>query len=705
MNRFVNDILIISLLLLVAISKLEAASAPTYEQAKALRHNAPEQALNLLDNLKADAVNKKDVDFFEQQLLALSINQKIGRDKAANVTLEKIRTRLDGKQPFSPWIAVLKSTVSLSNQDLDAAKNALVDFEILKNSYSSRRLEVWYKYARARLDTQNNQYESALTLLNEIIPESKKTDSVTVTAGSLALLVNIQYYRGEYQKALESNDLLLELASATADSFYKVFALSNAMNTYYMMNLSLNSSIEQAKTEPEKKLLLAKQASYLQKSDNLKEQTLELSQRIGAFKIELRALVMSQNQHLSKDENQLAISVGLQGIKLAEQYGIIYEKAVLLNNLSIAYRVIDEHKKGIEALQQAEEIYTSLNSEQSLLWILEDYSIAYEIIDDYEKALDYYQQYHQASLELTQKTNSKKVIELQEIFEHEKNLNEIERLNQKDIINQNQINAQQTQNLIYLLFGVILLVIIYSVYNRNRIISLKNNALDELNQKLREQALRDPLTGLYNRRLINEIKEKISNACIRKFSDHPENNLRMGIVLLDIDDFKRINDNFGHSVGDAVIQKISNELTENLRDGDIAIRWGGEEFLIIMFDTIESGVRVFCERYLEQRNQNKIMALGHELAVTVSIGYSLYPFSTAVPKFMGWEDTIKLIDNYLYTAKHQGRNCAVSSSVRDSDLDQTLKTFLLDYFEDEDNPAYKKVTYNISFPEGTSLDE
>jgi diguanylate cyclase (GGDEF)-like protein len=702
MNRLVNDTLIIALLFIAAVGNLESASEPTYKQAAALRHSAPEQALNILEKLNSNAVNKNDEQVFEQQLLALNINQKLGRDKAANLALERIRAQLDDKQQFASWIAVLKSTVFLSNQDLDAAKNALTGFEILEDAYSPRRLRVWYKYALARLDTQNNQYESALTLLNEIIPESKHTDSVTVTAGSLALLVNIQYYRGEYQKAIESNDLLLELASVTQDSFYQVFALSNAMNTYYMMNLSLNPSIEQAKTEKEKESLRANQAAYLKKSDNLKTQTLELSQRIRAFKIELRALVMSQNQHLSRDENQRAVSVGLQGIKLAEQYGVVYEKAVLLNNLAIAYRVIDEHHKGIEALQQAEEIYTSLKSEQSLLWILEDYSIAYEIVDDYEKALDYYQQYHQASLELTQKTNSKKVIELQEIFEHEKNLNEIERLNQKDIISQNQINAQQTQNLIYLLFGVILLVIIYSVYNRNRIISLKNNALDELNQKLREQALRDPLTGLYNRRLINEIKEKISNACIRKFSDHPENNLRMGIVLLDIDHFKRINDNFGHSVGDAVIQQISNELTENLRDGDIAIRWGGEEFLIIMFDTIESGVRIFCERYLEQRNQNKIMALGHELAVTVSIGYSLYPFSTAVPKFMGWEDTIKLIDNYLYTAKHQGRNCAVSSSAKDSDLDQTLKTFLLDYFEDEDNPAYKKVSYNISFPGDTS---
>jgi diguanylate cyclase (GGDEF)-like protein len=690
----------IALLTLSFINCLVLAQSvqDSIDEAKVLQHSAPTQAIKVLSFSAESLEQSDDSQFFEHQLLALSINQKLGKDENVQQIISRLEQRLGEQSRFKSWISVLKSIVLVSQLKLEAAQQALDTYSFNADAYAATKLSLWHKFAQARVDSRHSQYESALLLLNEIIPESQQSDSVSVTAGSLALLVNIQYYRREYQKAIESNEQLAKLAKERGDLFYKVFAMSNEMNIYYMMNIALGQDIENAKDENERQALVNLQNSYIKRSAELKQHTLELSREIGAFKIELRALVMSQNQYLSNDEDQLAITTGLQGIKLAEQHGIEYEKAVLYNNLAIVYRSINEHDKGIEALAKAEAIYKKMESEQSLLWVLEDYSIAYQLNKDFEKALDYFQQYHAASQKLLQKTNSKKVIELQEIFDHQKNLNEIERLNQKNTISQSQINAQQTQNVIYLLFGVILMVIIYSVYNRNRIVSSKNKTLDELNHKLREQALRDPLTGLYNRRLINEIKDKISNVCIRKFSDRPDDDLRMGLVLLDIDYFKRINDNFGHSVGDVVIQNISNELTENLRDGDIAIRWGGEEFLVIMFDTVESGVKTFCERFLEQRNRDKIGALGHELAVTVSIGYSLYPFSTSVPKFIGWEDSIKLIDNYLYKAKHQGRNCAVSSKVDDSDLDLTVKNYLLEEFEDNEHSAHTKVTYCSSFP-------
>ena len=167
----------------------------------------------------------------------------------------------------------------------------------------------------------------------------------------------------------------------------------------------------------------------------------------------------------------------------------------------------------------------------------------------------------------------------------------------------------------------------------------------ELQEKLRYQSLRDPLTGLYNRRYLQESLSKEIERARRK------QNL-IGIIMIDIDHFKRFNDVYGHSTGDLVLKEVGTYLLTQIRQYDVACRYGGEELVIVMPDASIENTVIRAE---EIRNGIKKLQLednGRQLeAITVSIGVSCFPDDGT-----NTEELIKIADKALYRAKEQGRD-------------------------------------------------
>ncbi len=157
-------------------------------------------------------------------------------------------------------------------------------------------------------------------------------------------------------------------------------------------------------------------------------------------------------------------------------------------------------------------------------------------------------------------------------------------------------------------------------------------------KKLKDLSERDQLTGLYNRRYLdmklNELVEIARNEG-RKFS----------IILFDIDNFKKINDTYGHQVGDEVLIKISEAVKETLRETDIFGRWGGEEFLVILPDTEEP-----CAVAERIRKIVESLKFTSNLKVSVSLGATVYREKDTP------ESIINRADEALYTAKEKGKN-------------------------------------------------
>lgn len=175
--------------------------------------------------------------------------------------------------------------------------------------------------------------------------------------------------------------------------------------------------------------------------------------------------------------------------------------------------------------------------------------------------------------------------------------------------------------------------------------------------ELDAQAIHDPLTGLFNRRYADEVLASEFKRMKRKSKP-------LGLILLDIDHFKNINDNYGHQVGDTVLKLFSGLLTDNIRYEDVVCRIGGEEFLIILPET---SIDVTIDRAEKIRVRVNNMDLVHDdkllEPITVSAGVAVYPeHGTTV------NELLHVVDQALYSAKDQGRNkvvVATSSNTED----------------------------------------
>ncbi|NJO15979.1 MAG: diguanylate cyclase [Thioploca sp.] len=170
----------------------------------------------------------------------------------------------------------------------------------------------------------------------------------------------------------------------------------------------------------------------------------------------------------------------------------------------------------------------------------------------------------------------------------------------------------------------------------------------KLRQNLQNQSTRDPLTGLYNRRYLEETLE-------REFHRAQRHNQTVGVIMVDIDYFKQFNDQFGHDAGDVVLQQLGQFLNEHIRKGDIACRYGGEEFTLILpgaaLEVVHTRAKVLNTKVKKLSVQHRNQDLG---VITLSIGVACFPQhgSTA-------EDVLHAADVALYHAKAQGRDQAI----------------------------------------------
>ncbi|MEI6776922.1 MAG: diguanylate cyclase [Chloroflexales bacterium] len=168
--------------------------------------------------------------------------------------------------------------------------------------------------------------------------------------------------------------------------------------------------------------------------------------------------------------------------------------------------------------------------------------------------------------------------------------------------------------------------------------------IEHLHAELREQSLRDPLTGLHNRRYVNETLG-------REMIHAERENLPVSFILADIDHFKKINDTYGHQVGDKVLVEIARLIKEHARGSDIVCRYGGEEFLLVFLNTTRDDA---AKRAEEIRHTAAGLRIPHEngtLMVTISFGLATYP-----DHGNNAEELIIKADQALYQSKHSGRN-------------------------------------------------
>ena len=168
-----------------------------------------------------------------------------------------------------------------------------------------------------------------------------------------------------------------------------------------------------------------------------------------------------------------------------------------------------------------------------------------------------------------------------------------------------------------------------------------------LMDQLRDSSLRDGMTGLYNRRFLEEFIDKAQSQALRT-------DQKYSIMMIDIDFFKLVNDEYGHDVGDKVIKGLSEVLISSIRSADLAIRYGGEEFVIMLHNSDLKGSERVAEDIRTKFSELKFDLDKTTLQKTLSVGVSIFPDHTDSM----WK-AIKYADTALYEAKNSGRNKVV----------------------------------------------
>lgn len=190
------------------------------------------------------------------------------------------------------------------------------------------------------------------------------------------------------------------------------------------------------------------------------------------------------------------------------------------------------------------------------------------------------------------------------------------------------------------------------VATRTSELAEKNRLLETAYGKIEEASLTDPLTGLRNRRFLEQTIGADLDIAARGGADRD-----LVILMIDLDHFKSVNDQYGHAAGDAVLVDLAQLLLRTVRTSDTIIRWGGEEFLIV----VRFVDRVHAADVAEKLRGAVaafpfVLPDGTTIHRTCSIGFAAWPFSANAPRALHWDRVVDLADAALYTSKHSGRN-------------------------------------------------
>lgn len=237
-------------------------------------------------------------------------------------------------------------------------------------------------------------------------------------------------------------------------------------------------------------------------------------------------------------------------------------------------------------------------------------------------------------------------------------------------------NPQRMRLLLTTLAALLAAAAAATVFTMYRRAQEKSEKLAQLNRELEEQSRRDPLTRLQNRRAFLD-KMTSRNASGRRSADG--SGATDCITLMNIDNFRHVNDRLGHDVGDAVLAEVGRRLQRVVRDTDMLVRWGGEEFLVFSPNAHPHQMRMMLERVMNAVGSTPIQVEVHSIPVTISAGLACVPFAGIPEDEFDWQKVVSLADKALHFAKGQGRNRAVAVADLKADEVQAMAAIEADF--------------------------
>ncbi|WP_429205517.1 tetratricopeptide repeat-containing diguanylate cyclase [Massilia sp. UYP11] len=384
------------------------------------------------------------------------------------------------------------------------------------------------------------------------------------------------------------------------------------------------------------------------------QEGLALERSIGAERRVVVSLINLSDFYLKTGDFVNAASFGEQAVTAAHPLNDRALDATAHLNLGQAYLGTGRLAEGKRQIERGMAGYEEIGNKPELQTALVEYGLALERAGDLPGALKAYHRERKISNELFERRRQKAMLDLQEKYEGDKKQRQIELLRSENLIKSTEIDNRRLQQRVWWLVVAVFALAATVVGLLYRKVRQANAKLHEKNRELKQQSVRDPLTGLYNRRHFLEYMRTPPQA--QEAADGAPGG---ALFLLDVDHFKSINDTHGHAAGDAVLTTIAARLCDILHETDMIVRWGGEEFLAYLptAPAGKAGLDEVAERILAGIGATVINHGGTALSVNVSIGYAPFPLSVGKQR-LAWERVVNLVDMALYLAKSHGRNRA-----------------------------------------------
>ncbi|WP_436269949.1 diguanylate cyclase [Pseudoduganella sp. LjRoot289] len=522
-----------------------------------------------------------------------------------------------------------KAYVLSSMSERKASHQLAFEAEKLANGTADLALRVQATITSGQSYAEQGNFPAALGKLQTAVDLGRQLDDMVSLAQALNALALLYTQMKEYDKGWE----VLNESVRVAEKLNSPGRLATAKSTEYGLAIDSN--------QPRRALAALQSA-------------LDVARKMGAKTLIANTLVNLSDSYLKEHDYPRAVRYANEALAASDDTRDPGTRATALANLGQAYLGMGNIPEGKRNFEAGLVHYEKTANQPELQIILKEYGQALERAGDYRSAVAAYHRERAISESLFEKQRQEAVYEMQEKYETEKKQRQIESLSRENQVKSAEIDNRRLQQRVWWLLAVVFALASVIVGLLYRKVRHANAQLEVKNLELKAQSSLDPLTSLYNRRHFQEFMRTHNHADKRGQGGE---DIVGALFLLDVDHFKHVNDTYGHAAGDIVLKMIADNLRVALRETDMIVRWGGEEFLAFLPAIPRSGVEEIARRILNSISSQQIAYQNHTFSVNVSVGFApfpLIPADTPLP----WERAVNLVDMALYLAKAHGRNRA-----------------------------------------------
>ena len=590
--------------------------------------------------------------------------------KLSEQTLRDMQARTPPGSLLRVELLALRGNLSAEMRDPAMTDSILKDLEDWPGEANRSSAKLAYDLVRGLALKRGGERLKASKALNTLNTPSAGREAMALKFRSHLFLAAVQADLGQFDTAIASAHAALRLADQSGKSWRRAEALSRLVNIYVdadQLERAVDTSAEalaEALRDPSPMLMFnvytTRGIAYAERGDRAiaeqaKQEALNFARLAGADALASLALGNYADFHLKQGNFAQALKLSQEGLALARTTQNTEAELLARHNGGIAKIALNRVAEGKREVKQAIALEEQRGAGTNVALSWQELGIYLERAGDLSGAIEALHRYRQLIDKALRDDTRKAVLEAQENYDDERRAKETELLNSDSQLKTEQLRAHDLQLKLWAALAgciVLLAALLGLTYLRIR---KTNQALAHSNAALKIQGERDPLTGLANRRHFQ--------AAIKRLADKGQ--FSGTVFLIDIDHFKRINDVHGHAAGDSVLVEVAQRLRTTLRDEDLVVRWGGEEFLIVVAAraaTPESAHQAAYASTLAQRLLDQIArpAIAHgraQIAVSASIGFASFPLAPH-GLAVGWERAIDLVDTAMYLAKAHGRNRA-----------------------------------------------